>query len=140
MPATILYRDQPPHRADATPEGEDLWLPPAELAAATGWELRPEGLCRGELCVPVPRDGRDRLVSESPRRVNLAGLARLLGQPVVHDDALGVWAFGESSRARREALASLQAPDFTLPDLDGRRHALSDYRGHKVFLVSWASW
>jgi hypothetical protein len=140
MPATILYTDRPPHRADVAPEGEDLWLTAAELAAATGWELRPEGLCRGEVCVPVPPGGRDRLVSESPRRVNLAGLARRLGQPVVHDDALGVWAFGESWRARREALASLQAPDFTLPDLDGRPHTLSDYRGHKVFLVSWASW
>lgn len=140
MPATILYTDRPPRLVDATPDGESLWLRPAELVAATGWELRPEGLCRGDVCVPVPPGDRDRLVSESPPRVNLAGLARLLGQPVVHDDALRVWAFGESARARREALASLQAPDFTLPDLDGCRHALSDYRGRKVFLVSWASW
>jgi peroxiredoxin len=41
---------------------------------------------------------------------------------------------------RRAAMASLQAPDFGLPDLDGRRHRLSDYRGKKVLLAAWASW
>jgi len=37
-------------------------------------------------------------------------------------------------------LRSLEAPDFTLPDLDGKLHSLSDYRGKKVLLMSWASW
>ena len=46
----------------------------------------------------------------------------------------------EAARARASGLSSLEAPDFTLPDLDGRLHSLSDYRGKKVFLVSWASW
>jgi alkyl hydroperoxide reductase subunit AhpC len=31
------------------------------------------------------------------------------------------------------------APDFTLPDLDGNLHSLSDHRGEKVVLLSWAS-
>jgi cytochrome oxidase Cu insertion factor (SCO1/SenC/PrrC family) len=43
-----------------------------------------------------------------------------------------------SERARR--LASLEAPDFTLPDVDGRPHTLSGFRGKKVLLVAWASW
>ena len=34
----------------------------------------------------------------------------------------------------------LTAPDFSLPDLEGREHSLSDYRGNKVFLATWASW
>ena len=32
------------------------------------------------------------------------------------------------------------AADFMLPDIDGNPYRLSDYRGKKVFVVSWASW
>ncbi|MBD5634625.1 MAG: redoxin family protein, partial [Candidatus Eremiobacteraeota bacterium] len=76
----------------------------------------------------------------SDGRFNLAAFARYLGQPVVHDDAAEVWLFGEPAHARRDALRSLDAPDFTLPDLDGKLHSLSQFRGKKVLLLSWASW
>jgi thiol-disulfide isomerase/thioredoxin len=32
------------------------------------------------------------------------------------------------------------APDFTLVDLDGKQHRLSDYRGKVVLLNFWATW
>lgn len=32
------------------------------------------------------------------------------------------------------------APDFTLTDITGKSHKLSDYRGKKVMLVFWATW
>lgn len=32
------------------------------------------------------------------------------------------------------------APDFTLADIDGKPHKLSDYRGKDVILVFWATW
>ncbi len=33
-----------------------------------------------------------------------------------------------------------QAPDFALPDMDGRVHRLSDYRGRPVIVNFWATW
>ena len=135
---TILYGVRPPYPAAATASGDELWLPADELRAATGWELKPQGLCEADRCVRIPHGMT--LMKEDHVRVNLTAVAGLLGQPVIRDDAHGVWCFGEAAPARRAALRSLQAPDFTLPDLGGRRHSLSDYRGKKVFLVSWASW
>lgn len=32
------------------------------------------------------------------------------------------------------------APDFTLTDITGKQHRLSDYRGKDVILVFWATW
>ena len=32
------------------------------------------------------------------------------------------------------------APDFTLTDIDGKQHKLSDYRGKDVMLIFWATW
>jgi hypothetical protein len=133
---TLLYGTRPPFAVAATPEAERLWLSADALPAATGWELKPEGLCQDDRCVPVPAGVS--LVREN--QVDLTALAGLLGQAVLRDEAHAVWCFGEAAPARRAASQSLQAPDFTLPDLDGRPHALRDYRGKKVFLVSWASW
>lgn len=140
MSATILYQEREPYTAAAAAKGDDLWVPAAELAAASGWELKPEGACKGDACVPIPPGRAGEFLRERPARFNLAALARLLGQPVVRDDAHAVWCFGEAAAARTREMQSLRAPDFTLPDLDGRPHSLSDYRGRKIFLVSWASW
>jgi hypothetical protein len=140
MSVTILYKERPPYAAAATAEGGDLWVLASELPAAAGWELRPEGACRGDVCVPIPRGREGEFLHERPARFNLAALARLLGEPVVHEEAHGVWFFGTSAATRLDDMQSLRAPDFTLPDLEGRPHALADYRGKKIFLVFWASW
>jgi hypothetical protein len=131
---TLLYGTRAPFEVAATPEGDALWLAADALPAATGWTLKPEGLCQDDRCVLVPPG----LALARNGRVNLVAVAGLLGQPVVSERTHDVWAVGESTRGA--ALASVQAPDFTLPDLDGGMHALRDYRGKKVFLVSWASW
>jgi hypothetical protein len=66
--------------------------------------------------------------------------ARASGRPLALDAEEGVAYLGRSARERAEALASLEAPDFVLPDVDGRPHALSEHRGRKVLLVAYASW
>lgn len=138
MPQTIVTSEGAAATSAATASGDNLWIPLDELAATSGWELKPEGACKGERCVPIPQGREAEFVDGG--RFNLAGFARYLGQPVLHDAPTGTWAIGEGAETRSSALRSLQAPDFTLPDLDGRMHSLSDYRGRKVFLASWASW
>ena len=110
-------------------------LSPGVLRDALGWELRPEGLCRGDVCVPL-RQG----VSLDPRGLDLADIAEMLCRPLAPDVEEGAAYLGAPVEERCLALASLEAPDFTLPDLKGRLHSLRDQRGRKVMLVAYASW
>lgn len=135
---TTLLSDNGAFEVDATSEGGQLWLSPESAETATGWSLKPQGLCAGSVCVPVPVGREDEFVSDD--RVNLAAFWRHMGRPVLHDDAGEAWVLGERAADRCGQLQSLQAPDFTLPALDGTEHSLSDYLGKKVFLCTWASW
>ena len=110
-----------------TPSG--LHVTAADALAITGWTLKPEGMCRDDLCVPMPTVAG---------RIDLAAFWQKLGNPVVSDG--DVWSLGVGADAHRESLAGLQAPDFELQDLTGKTHRLSSLRGKKVFLSSWASW
>ncbi len=123
---------------DASRPAGELWLDAAALEEATGWHLRPEGLCEGPLCVPLPEGPRAALVDGDT--VNVSGLWQHLGRPILHDASATTWMLGEAAEDRGSRLASLEAPDFTLPDIEGKLHSLSDFRGKKVFLATWASW
>ena len=72
--------------------------------------------------------------------IHVSGLWESLGRPVLRDSAATTWMIGESAADRSRGLESLEAPDFTLPDIEGKLHSLSDFRGKKVFLSTWASW
>jgi thiol-disulfide isomerase/thioredoxin len=122
----------------AAVESNNLWLSPADLTRATGWELKPQGACFGDRCVPISAGRESKFVR--PGLFNLSALARHLGEPSVYDKQYGVWSFSDAPDEIGERLRTLQAPDFTLPDLDGKLHSLLDYRGKKVLLMSWASW
>jgi hypothetical protein len=135
---TLLTESGEHEVADAEPSTTALWCSAREAEQATGWVAKPEGLCRGPVCVPLPAGREGELVDSG--RIDLAALWRHLGQPVVHSERGHVWVLGRSARERTAALASLEAPDFALPDPTGRVHRLSDYRGKKVLLVTWASW
>ena len=106
------------------------FVPVGSLELETGWSVKEQGACRGSMCVPLPtKDGS----------VTVDALTDHLGMGVVHDERHGLWALGPSTVSGR-ALESVEAPDFTLPDLSGRPFRFSSLRGRKVVLVAWASW
>jgi hypothetical protein len=105
---------------------ERLDEPPAELERRTGWTIKPEGACRGEVCVPLPAP------------FDVSSLAERLRMALVGDEARGLWALGPESGGH--ALASAQLPDIVLPDSSGRDFALRSLRGTKMIMVAWASW
>jgi len=107
---------------------------PASAASALGWALKPEGLCWGDVCVPLPPGMLE------ARGLDLARAADALCRPLAVDLGEAAAYLGASVDERCRALASLDAPDFTLPDLAGRLHSLRDQRGRKVMLVAYASW
>jgi hypothetical protein len=102
------------------------------LRTATGWELKPEGLCRDDVCLLVP-DGLRGATS-----VDAVALWGHLGRPVLTSgDAVFL---GEDAATKPASNAGAEAPDFTLRDLTGVEHSLSQHRGKKVFIASWAPW
>ena len=122
----------------ARAEGDALWVERADVERATGWAWKPEGLCHDDTCMPLPP--RPERPMTDGERLDIAAVWRYAGWPVLHDDAARIWVLGEGAAQRAAALSTLQAPDFELPDLDGKMHRLSDYRGRRVFMVAWASW
>jgi hypothetical protein len=123
---------------DDCASGEQLWLERDQIHQATGWDWKPEGLCKDDQCFPVPPAHRSEWVRD--KQLDLAALWQHIGRPVLHDRDGGVWVLGADAQARSTALGSLQAPDFELPDLQGRPHRLSDSRGQRTLLVTWSSW
>ena len=103
-----------------------------DFEITTGWASKPEGLCKGDACVPVPgalgADGR----------LDVRAVADRLGMALVADDSAGVWALGPESGGR--ALTTASVPDIELPDVDGNPFELAAMHGRKVLLVAWASW
>jgi len=127
--------------ASAQPS-KDLWVTMKDLKRATRFVVKPQGICRDELCFPIPKGRNAEFISKkgSISWFNLSEFARLVKQPVAADEKRSIWYFGPRPEAQNEYLESLDAPDFTLPDMTGNLHSLKDYRGKKVMLLTWASW
>lgn len=128
---TIVLSPTGEHKVSAQ---DGLWMGAADAAKATGWTLKPEGMCLAERCVPLPAD------AVKGDQVDVAAFWTRLGGPVVAAENGEVWALGAPADERNAALEGLEAPDFTLPDVDGTPRTLSQLRGKKVFLATWASW
>src|SRR5215210_2261483 len=112
---------------------ESLEITAAELKNRTGWDIKPQGACKGEICVSLPG-----AFTTAGGKINLPQLAQRLRMPLIRDEAAGLWCLGPEAGGK--ALTTAQAPDFELPDWQGRSFRLSSLRGQKVLLVAWASW
>jgi hypothetical protein len=132
---TLIEQDRAQEVA-ARVEGGRVLLSAEALREALGWELHEGTLCNDAMCVPLPAGSR--LGDDGV--FDLAEVAATLERPLALDAYAQAAFLGVSAGKRAQALGSLMAPDFTLPDLAGQPHTLSSYRGKKVFMVAWASW
>lgn len=137
-PATVLYDDRSVALSttgkDPRNSGEALWVRKGDLPGINGFTLKPEGACRADVCVPVPKD------MTRGQYFNLTAFANKTGQSVVADVDSRVWSLGEMPMFSGAFVSSRIAPDFAVPDRRGRMVHLSDFRGKKVLVTTWASW
>jgi hypothetical protein len=119
-----------------------LWVKAAALPEVNGFELKPEGACLDEICVPVRQDEDSTIYirRQGVGWMNVTELARRVQQPYVVDHDQDVWSLGAIPAQRQGFLRSGIAPDFTLPDWRGNSVSLSDFKGKKIMLLTWASW
>ena len=139
---TIIYDGVATAVAISETTSTDLWITTDDLQRSTRFVIKPQGVCRDELCFPLPKNRKAEFLTKKGATTwfNLSEFARLIKQPVAADAQNGVWYFGPREQDQNRYLASLDAPDFTLPDLNEKMHSLKDFRGKKVLLVTWASW
>jgi hypothetical protein len=137
---TVLYSDRsvsldkvrPDVRTDARTDAKDLWVRAADLPRINEFTLKPQGACREDICIPIPKE------LKNGEWFNLSGFARRTGEAVVSDS--DVWSFGVIPAMGGKYLSSRIAPDFAVPDRKGKSVHLTDFRGKKVLVVTWASW
>jgi hypothetical protein len=134
---TVLYGDRSVSLDKIRPNsgagaGKDLWVRAADLPRINEFTLKPQGACREDVCIPIPKE------LKSGEWFNLTGFAKRTGEVVVSDN--DVWSFGEIPVMGGSFINSRIAPDFAVPDRKGKIVHLNDFRGKKVLVVTWASW
>jgi hypothetical protein len=122
-----------PRPYDATVLLDRVALTPEELRDATGWEVRPEGACRGTQCVPLAG-----LTVGPDGTLDVRAFASQMAMPVAEDRAHGLVALGPPVGGH--VLEDAQLPEIVLPGFDGVPFDVGVLRGRKVLLLAWASW
>jgi hypothetical protein len=140
--ATVLYQGATVELAATLADATDLWIEPNELTRVNGFELKPEGACIDDICVPVRQDADSDIFVRRGGTAwfNVSELASRLKQAQVADYDAAVWSFGAIPATRSSLSNQRKAPDFTLQDMDGDAVSLSDFKGKKIMLLTWASW
>ena len=121
---------------EATIDDSGVWMDATAIKQAIGWELKPQGLCQLDVCIPVSR--HPGLVQDGA--VELSKLAEILNRPLAIATGEQAAYLAPPQMHVNQTHPTRNAPDFQLPDLDGVHHSLSEHRGSKVLLIAWASW
>ena len=136
--ATVLYDDRAValDRVGRDPKRDAgaLWIRKRDLERVNGFTLKPQGACRADLCIPIPKE------MARGEYFNLTAFTKKTGQPVVAEPGARVWSFGEMQALGGGLASSRVAPDFEVPDRLGRPVHLAGFRGKKALVVTWASW
>ena len=104
-------------------------VPRDSFEAETGWTFKPEGACKGDVCIP--------LSFEPGETLKLSAVAEAMGMPLVSAPEHNLWALGPESVGAR-ALTEAAAPPLRLPDVEGKTFDLASLRGKKVVVYAWA--
>ncbi len=134
--ATILYSDRATKISKTRPDMKDgsLWVRQADLPRINDFHVKPEGACRADTCIPIAK------TMKQGEWFNLTAFAHKVGQSYVNDPTSHAWSFGEIPSVTGTYSTSRIAPDFAVPDRKGKIVHLSDFRGKKVLVTTWASW
>jgi hypothetical protein len=130
--ATVLFGENAVSLDKVRTEGDSLWVQSKDLPRINEFEVKPQGACRADVCIPLAKN------LKSGEWFNLTGFANKIGETVVKDE--NVYSFGEIPVLRGSFYNSRIAPDFAVPDRQGRVVHLSDFRGKKALILTWASW
>jgi peroxiredoxin len=136
---TLLFEGKS-HSVSMATADKEVWIAGTDLPASTGFELKPEGFCSRERCVPVPKEATWIKRDGGTPQIELTGFARHVAMPIVVDHERKVIGLGQSVEDRSTLIERGDAPDFELPDRTGKMVRLSSFRGKKVLLLTWASW
>jgi hypothetical protein len=108
---------------------KSLQISRSEFEKGTGWQIKSEGACKGDICIPL---------KDSPgEQVDINRIAEDMNLPLVAEPEYGIWALGPDSIGGR-TLSTAEAPNLTLPDVDGNLFELSSLKGKKIVVYAWA--
>jgi hypothetical protein len=135
-PATVLFGENTVALEKTRVIDGNLWVQSKDLPRINQFEVKPQGACRADVCIPISK------TLKNGDWFNLTGFAHKIGETVVFEKVSeqNVYSFGEIPVLRGSFYNSRIAPDFAVPDRQGKVVHLSDYRGKKVLVVTWASW
>lgn len=122
-------------------KSSDLWIHENDLTKATGFELKPSGACypKLDICIPLFEKG---LIHKTTTGswLNMSKLSKALELTCIASDDKKAWSLGVIPQVRQLLLDTGKAPDFEIEDIYGNNICLSDFKGKKVLIVTWATW